>query len=281
MASPWTTKDPSGTLQLFQEGLPVRLICTERNAFKTCTPSETLADVVARNRENPFDHFPVTLPDTDMADSNNKIIGVIDITPYMHQTETQLTVKDIMDPLSEEILIGADAGIWAFVRDADLHPFRFVVSGPVISGLVSLSDLQRLPVRGALFAMVTHLEMVMADAIRVKFRQRDEWMSLLSQGRQDKLRSEIAKAKSEDTYIDALHYTQFADKITIIKNLPTLPGAKSSFERDLGQVRSLRDSLAHANDFAATRDDAKNVCKTSRLIDHWIGAITKLPDGGS
>ena len=32
-----------------------------------------------------------------MTDSNNKIIGVIDITPYMHRTDFQGIVKDIMD----------------------------------------------------------------------------------------------------------------------------------------------------------------------------------------
>ena len=127
--------------------------------------------------------------------------------------------------------------------------------------------------------MVTHLEMVMADANHGAFKRSDDWMCLLSEGRQNKLRREIAKAKSEDTYIDAIHYTQFGDKITLIKHIPALPGTKRSFERDLDHVQSLRNNLAHANDFAATRNDAKNVCKTSRLIDHWIAAITKLSDG--
>jgi hypothetical protein len=276
MPSSWTNKDPSGTLRIFQEGLPVRLIATDRNAFKICTPNDALVDVVARNREDLFDYFPVTVPATDVTDTRDRIVGLVEIAPYMHGTEPQGLVEDIMRPLSEEILIGADASIWAFVRDADFQRFRFVVSGPEISGLVSLSDLQRLPVRAALFAMVTHFEMVMAEVIRSEFERDGDWVRRLSQGRQEKLRDKVTNAKSEDSYVDMLLYTEFCDKIAIIKSMRTLPGTKSSFESDLRKVQSLRDNLAHANDFAATRNDAENVSKTVRLMEHWTDELMEL-----
>ncbi|MBV5269366.1 MAG: hypothetical protein JZU55_04890, partial [Afipia sp.] len=75
-----------------------------------------------------------------------------------------------MRPITEADLIGADAGILDFIRQADFSKFRFLVTGTEISGLVSLSDLQRLPVRAALFGVITHLEMVMTEVIRVKYR---------------------------------------------------------------------------------------------------------------
>jgi len=51
-----------------------------------------------------------------------------------------------MQPLSEDNLIGADAGILAFVKMADRHSCRLVIAGSEITGLVSLSDVQQLPV---------------------------------------------------------------------------------------------------------------------------------------
>ena len=50
------------------------------------------------------------------------------------------------------------------------------LSSPVekIFGLVSLSDLQRLPVRAALFGMVTHLESEMMKAIQREFSYSDD-----------------------------------------------------------------------------------------------------------
>jgi hypothetical protein len=62
-----------------------------------------------------------------------------------------------MRALPEENLIGADAGILSFVKGADRRGCRLVMSGAEISGLVSLSDLQKLPVRATvLFALITH-----------------------------------------------------------------------------------------------------------------------------
>src|SRR5205809_4231918 len=81
---------------------------------------------------------------------------------------------------------------------------------------VSVSDLQRLPVRAALFAIVTQLEMTMADVVRRRFPQPDAWMGLLSQGRAEKVRENVARAKAEDTLVDRLLYTEFCDKVSII-----------------------------------------------------------------
>lgn len=69
---------------------------------------------------------------------------------------------------------------------------------------------------------------------------------------------------------------EFCDKVAIIKNAVSLPGTKSSFENDLSQIQSLRDSLAHANDFAAARTDAENVCQTVRLVEEWICKLRNL-----
>ncbi|WP_287209273.1 hypothetical protein, partial [Mesorhizobium sp.] len=60
-------------------------------------------------------------------------------------------ISESVIPLSEETLVGADASILDFIRDADQRPCRLVVSGRQIEGLVSISDMQKLPVRAALF----------------------------------------------------------------------------------------------------------------------------------
>ena len=89
-----------------------------------------------------------------------------------------------MNPLSEQLLIGADASILDFMMMADRQRCRLVVLESEISGLVSLSDLQRLPVRAALFALITQSEIKMADAIRRECRdphkEFDTWMDRLS-----------------------------------------------------------------------------------------------------
>ncbi len=132
--------------------------------------------MVTRNQGG-FDYFPVV----ECADAfPERVIGLVELAPFMHGATPRGCVRDQMRPLSEENLIGADASILAFIRNADQQECRLVVSGPEISGLVSLSDLQRLPVRAALFAMVTHLEITMAHAIRSECNRSEDWLIRLS-----------------------------------------------------------------------------------------------------
>jgi hypothetical protein len=182
-----------------------------------------------------------------------------------------------MRSLSEENLIGADASLLTFIRNADRQMCRLVVSGPKINGLVSLSDLQQLPVRAALFAMVTHLEITMAQAIRREFDESDGWMDRLSMERKSKVREKASVGKSEDTFVGAVLYTEFCDKVTIVRKSSNFRWSKTSFERDLDKVQSLRDDLAHANNYAASREAARQVCETVRLMDQWIEKLATWP----
>jgi hypothetical protein len=59
-----------------------------------------------------------------------------------------------------------------------------------------------------------------------------------------------------DGLVDVVLYTQFADKMTIIRISPRFSFEKNSFKRDFQQIQSLRDNLAHANNYAACSEAA-------------------------
>ena len=261
---------PQVTLEALQKGLTINLIATRRANFATCLQNETLAEVVPRNRPLGFDFLPVLEP------TSGHIIGLIEIAPFMHGTIPDARIGSIMRPLSEENLLGADASILVFVRDADRQKCRLIVSDHEISGLISLADLQRLPVRAALFSLITYLEIVMANVIRREFHGAEGWLSRISEGRRQKLRVEIANARSEEPLIDALLFTQFVDKADIIWKSERFLMAKNAFDNQFKKIRSLRDHLAHANDYAASREAAIETCKTVRLIDDWNDRLSKL-----
>lgn len=265
-----SSDDPHEVLSGFQESLPVRLIATARQNFKTCRADEAVPNVVERNLADCFDFMPVL--GLDLA--ANTIVGVLDMVRLTGMNDTAGTVHHHMEPLAERHLIGANASVLAFIRDADQHSFRFIVSGREINGLVSISDLQRLPVRAALFANVTQLEMTMAEVIRCWFPKPETWMALLSQGRADKVCEKVGRAKAEDTLVDQLLYAEFCDKVTIIDKSwnfsVNTPSDKQSFQKDMKDIQNLRDNLAHANNYASTRDSAKQLCACVRRMDYWI-----------
>lgn len=267
-----------------QSALPVQLIATPRSVFKKCRAEDDLERVVGENakRDAPFDNLPVV----DGADGGRETItGLLDLTRFVsgrnQQGERpQGAVKDRMDSLSEEFLIGADASILDFVRAADQHPCRLVVSGVEVSGLVTLSDLQKLPVRAALFAAVTHAEMAMRDAVHREFNGSEEWTKLLWENRQKKVRAEKRRSIADNTFVNSLLFTTFYEKMRIIYQSPKFgkfEWSQEEFNEEMQSVKKLRNDLAHSKNYASTLDDAKLVCQAVKSIDLWVPRLVKFP----
>ncbi|MCB5198778.1 hypothetical protein LGQ03_05955 [Loktanella sp. TSTF-M6] len=240
-----------------QNSLTVGLIMVPRQSFTTCKPSETAKDVQRRNPNN-FSFFPV--------EHEGRIIGLYDAERWFSQAAPDTHVADDVQPLSEDILIAADASIFDFIMQADRHPTNLVVSGSQIAGLISLSDIQQLPVRAALFSAITSFEMAMALAITKRWPDPAEWAALLPEKRRERLEAEIAKGREGDTAIDEIAYTQFCDKKTLIVLSGALEMGRGKLEKALGRIERLRDPLAHANEYAGSAAKAKKVCETVRTL---------------
>ena len=179
---------------------------------------EAAALVLKRNTER-YDHLPVL----DLAAGEERIVGLFNASNFFKAPPPDGQVRNHMLPLAEEYLIGADASILDFVIDADSKPCRLVLAGARIAGLVSLSDLQRLPVRAALFALITGLEIAMTEAIRRRYPTTADWMHHLSVGRRDALREQIEGSRRDDGFVDDLLFTQFCDKADIIRKSVSFP----------------------------------------------------------
>lgn len=272
MGSRWASGGLSGSRGVFKglhSGLTVGLIATPARELNTCTPHELISDVLRRNPED-FDFLPVV-------DETSRFVGMFHAAAHRSRC-TLGTVWQCYVPLSEDLLLGADASILDFVQDADEKQCRLVISGTKVVGLVSLSDLQRLPVRAALFALITGLEMTMADLIRTKHPKSEDWMQLLTSRRQAKIEQERKKAKSEDGYVDTLLFSQFCDKREILtQNLPEPD--RSALSVALEDIEELRNSVAHANEYASSPAQAKDVCKIVRQLLHLMDEFqNQMPD---
>jgi hypothetical protein len=164
-----------------------------------------------------------------------------------------------MEPLSEDHLVGAATSIWEFIVDSDSRPSRLVVFGGGFLGLVTISDLQKLPVRAALFAAITSFEMTMSEVIRRRFSSDDEWMALLSDGRKETIRGAIEISRSANGFVDALLFTQFCDKGDIIRKSLLLPHSTTKLKAKFDDLQKLRNHLAHANNYASTPMEVKQL----------------------
>lgn len=238
-------------------GLTVSLIATPKNQFVTCSLEDSLRAVAERNHEK-FDHMPVVA-------AGHRVIGVVNLSRFYDKPAPDDPVSMHYEPLGEQHLVGANTSILSFVRTADAQPFRLVVAEDGLLGLISLSDIQALPVRACLFSLVTGLEISMSDLINRRFKSSSDWKTLLPSGRREKLDDQINRSRSASGIVSELLFTQFADKITIIDKavLRGVPERRRVLDALRATMR-LRDHLAHANDYAPDTRSALEVCRTIR-----------------
>jgi len=241
-------------------GLTVELIATPRRDLKVCSADDRIADVIKENIEH-YDYLPVVRSEDDQ-----KITGLFHTKRLAGNAPPGTTVAEEFTPLSEETIIGADSSILEFISDADRKPCRLVITGVRIVGLVSLSDLQRLPVRAALFALITGFEITMMSAIRRWYGGEDDWIGNLSDDRRSKLEEQRNLSLSKDGLIDSLLLTQFSDKKQLILKRYQGQRSKSSLKEALSKIEKLRNFVAHANDYAASPDQASEVCAVVRKL---------------
>lgn len=250
-------------LAAMEESFHVRLIGTFGGDLICAPPEANAANWLKRNGGD-FDQFPVR--------QGEATIGILNRSDQ-HRGES---VQDVMQPLREGLIVSAQMPIADLIPQLRESPYRLVLCGERIDGLVTQSDLLKLPVRLVSFALITHLEQVMADVIAASWPV-DAWMSLLSQGRRDKIKKKCAELSGRRMNPPLLELTDFCDKRQLCRML--VEGSKSVFDKELEDLGVLRDQLAHAATFI---DAAQGQAAVTRFVGQfenakrWIRVLTEL-----
>jgi hypothetical protein len=114
-------------------------------SFAHCKDSERLDHVLSRGSLADFDNIPV--------EDDGKIVGMIYRTP----SPNPVPVRSTFRPLSADYLIGERASASKFIERAEVERSCIVVGADGITGMVTVSDLQELPVQVALFGLAAQL----------------------------------------------------------------------------------------------------------------------------
>ncbi|MBW4491384.1 MAG: hypothetical protein KME12_26850 [Trichocoleus desertorum ATA4-8-CV12] len=258
----WASKSIDGDvtqiLPALEEGMPITLITSFD--LITCELDNTVEEVLSRSDLQGFDYVPVQ-------DESESVIGVLVRQEASNPSEL---VRAVMRQLHPSMLISADASLLSFVAEADQTPFCLVVKGRKIAGIVTLSDLQKLPVRPALFMLITSVELLLAEWLRQSYPDEQVWLSKLSDSRQNRINEKWQGIQKSNMAIDRISTTDFCDKRDAVLKLGNFPGQKKAVERKLKAIEKLRDSVAHAGDYALTPATAKEVAQTVRWARELI-----------
>jgi hypothetical protein len=254
-----------------ERAVTVDLIATFEPNLVSCAPTDKIDRLRSNSDYAAFDYLPVQL--------DGRIVGLLPLHQFRNREELSVaeTAGHGMRALEQAILIASGTGVLRYMEEAEESPCRLVMRGTRIAGIVTISDLQKLPVRPALFLLITHLELLMAAAIRAHFKDRPEdcWLSLLGT-RRDNVEREWQDLNSRNMAVDRITATQFADKRRILIESGLLKGSRKQVKAQFEAIERLRDSLAHASDYALTMENANKTIKTVKEAQEWINYLQKL-----
>jgi CBS domain-containing protein len=266
-ASAALDRDSSKVFSALEEGLNVGLIASYE--LNCCGADDDLATAVRRRDLRDFDHVPVT--------DGEHIVGLLNRARFEQRPRPPGTqVEEVTERLCEDLLISSEAGILSYVEQAGEHPCRLVLRGSSLDGIVTLSDLHKLPVRPALFMLVTHVELLMARWIRAVHPVDESLLTLLSQGRRDKAEEEWIRQKEDNFEVDLLTATHFSDKRELLLELrfPLRNEEQARAELE-GIEHHLRNPVAHAGEYAHSPEAARETVEAVKNARRWIQDIER------
>jgi len=205
-----------------------KLVVREKGLFPDFINEAELAD---------FDHVPVT--------QDHEIVGIYD--------RGKGTLRD----LSESMFMAADASLLGYLEIADSRRFAFLVSESQIVGIVTLSDIQKLPVYCVLFSLLISVEMLLMDCIRaVCHDDPEKWMTFLGGKKKDIEYYWKESQQNNLALLDKLSCASFGHELTAAQGL----GLTTADEfATLERLKELRDSTDHGKEIAFTPDHALKI----------------------
>jgi hypothetical protein len=245
---------PSGTLDIDQEAFThtietvasILLISTPKEMLVTCNENETIGTAIARGQGQDFDYLPV--------ERTGRIVGLFNRRKYLNgESEHKKKILRRYQPLNVGILISSDASILDFIATADLlnSPCRLVIRGTDIAGLVSASDLQKLPVQTALFALVMHFEALITQTLRQRADSNESLLVPLVAEDRKKARKLWERRVRESLAIDMVSVLALRSKIKVLRNLYSGLFDRSEWDRT-DSIIEMRNGLAHGLEYAST-----------------------------
>jgi hypothetical protein len=221
-----------------------------RSAFPVsliATPREQLQSRLAREADritddpllNDFDHVPLT-------DHEGSIVAVF------------VRNRGRLD-LREDMFMTADTPLLSYLETADKRPFCFLLSDSVISGLVTLSDIQKLPVYSILFSLSIAVEMLLMELIRKSCgANSDAWFELLDESQKGTINKHWDDARKRNLAIDKLYHASLSHEIKAALKLGLFEH-DSDEHRQFSDLVDLRNTICHAAEVAPNLEEARKI----------------------
>jgi hypothetical protein len=231
--------------------VPVRLIATLR-ANLQCRPQSRSGEIESDPELADFDQVPLT-------DDAGRHIEAIFVRGMG------------IVPLREDMFMASNASLLSFLESVDRQRFRLLVDHDDVAGLVTLSDIQKLPVYAVLFSLVIAIEMLLLEWIRKTCRGDDAaWLAHLTRTQRGIIEGHWKKAVEKNVAIDRLSCASFGQEITAAAGLGLFRDANDWADK-VQALEELRHQVCHAVAFAPTPELALTIPLYVRDAQEVVG----------
>jgi hypothetical protein len=173
--------------------------------------------------EGRFDYLPVDKKRTD-----HLLAFLTDLHSKMN----------VYNPIGPSDLISAETSLLQFVWTANEQSRRLVLEGTEVRGIVTLSDIQKLPVRIALFSLFIHFELLLTEHLRAKAGNKDP-LSLLSAARVDIVGQKWHRFKDSNMDQDIFSAMDLCDKREAAQAMEILGKSKTSIKSAIWEIENI------------------------------------------
>lgn len=158
-------------------------------------------------------------------------------------------------PFGPDDLVSESDSLQKVVESLALNNQCFVTILDRVGAIVTLSDLEKPPMRMFLFGMITIQEMIMTRMVAENYPE-GSWRQLVSEGRLAKAEELLRERERRHRKVDLLDCLQFSDKAQILTKNPVimeqftnlgLTSRKAALQA-AKELESLRNNLAHTQE---------------------------------
>ena len=215
----------------------------------TCAPGQVESGFVEKLKLSGFSQAPLIRPDSGMA------LGLVSARVIEERCRSGMPLieRDVTDspiqvqrvPRLEELfglLEGKTAVLCVFQGPRPKHHG--------LPGLITFSDLNRHPVRNALFAGLSALEQDLSESIRRRYQSPDKWLSRLTEHDQARFLGFWELSKRKDLDIGPLAAANLTHLLRIVQGDRDFTrdlgyGSRTAFQSETGSIVDLRNRVMH------------------------------------
>jgi predicted transcriptional regulator len=245
------------TISALEKGLQVQHIATF--PFEECKYGDDIEVVLTTEHLLSFDQIPVR--------HGSSIVGIVERENSLSQRGT---VETYMTRLDDSVLSAAETPLMDFITNEALY--RLVLRGSKIEGIITKSDLIKLPVRLLAFSLVTHVEALLNRIIRATGEKEEILLSYLLSGRQKDIAKSLRKLKVQKRELDPLELTYLSDKRMIVSNLKIFEEEQLV---ELKELNELRNTIAHQKNYTESEKLVQDFIEQLRLAPKWIKLLSE------